>query len=159
RPTARAAADARLGRDVAFAGEMIAENEQLPPQQGQVRKDRPARPLSWMLGAFLIALVPSIFFFAQLARPGGLLNLLEFGREFDSVRIRPVAALHRPRNFDHGHEGQWYAQIAMDPLLRDPRTVEAVEFVEYRSRRIALPLLARALALGDPARTLNILAS
>ena len=138
---------------------MIAENEQASFHPRQKREERPARPAQWILGGFLIALVPSIFFFAQLARPGGLLNLLEFGTQFEAVTIPSVAALHPPRNFDHGHDGQWYAQLAMDPLLRDERTVNAIEYVEYRGRRIGLPVLARALALGDPARTLNILAS
>ena len=123
------------------------------------REDRPATPGRWLVGALLIALVPSLFFFAQLARPGGFLNLLEFGTQFEATTVPSVAAIHPPRNFPHGHDGQWYAQIAMDPFLRDPATVAAVEWVDYRARRITLPLLAHYLGAGRPVLVLNILAS
>jgi hypothetical protein len=123
------------------------------------REDRPATPGRWVVGALLIALIPSIFFFAQLFRPGGLLNLLEFGTEFEATTVPSVAAVKPPRNFPHGHDGQWYAQIAMDPFLRDPRTVTAVEWIDYRARRITMPLLANVLGMGRPTLVLNILAS
>lgn len=123
------------------------------------REDRPSTPVRWILGAVLIALIPSVFFFAQLARPGGLLNLIEFGTQFEDSSVPDVAAVHPPRNFPHGYDGQWYAQIAMDPFLRDPRTRAAVDDPGYRARRIFMPLASRILGGGDPARTLNILAS
>ncbi len=138
---------------------MIARNEQTSFQPGQKREDRPARAAQWILGALLIALVPSIFFFAQLFRPGGLLNLLEFGTEFESTNVPEVASLHPPRNFPHGYDAQWYAQIAMDPFLRDARTVAAVDDAGYRARRIFMPLVSNLLGFGRPALALNVLAS
>jgi hypothetical protein len=118
-----------------------------------------AHARAWFLGALLIAVIPTAFFFAQLARPGGLLNLIEFGTQFEESSVPAVASLKPPRNFPHGYDAQWYAQISMDPFLRDPRTTAAVDDAGYRARRIFMPLVSSVLGFGNPALTLNILAS
>jgi hypothetical protein len=129
------------------------------PQPCLKRPDRPTTPGRWLLGGCVIALIPTIFFFAQFARPGGVLNLIQFGTEFEATNVPTVAALHPPRNFPHGYDAQWYAQIAMDPLLRDPRTVNAVDDAGYRARRVVMPGLASMMGFGHPGLTLAILAS
>jgi hypothetical protein len=56
-----------------------------------------------------------------------------------------------PRLSEHGYDGQYYATLATDPLLRDPATARMLDRPSYRARRVAIPALAHALALGDPA--------
>ena len=134
-------------------------NNLLSVDRGHERNGTQSARRGWWLGGLLIALIPSVFFFSQLARPGGLLNLIEFGTQFEGSSVPAVAGLNPPRNFLHGYDAQWYAQIAMDPFLRDPRTVAAVDDACYRARRISMPLVANVLGMGNPAATLNILAS
>ncbi len=50
-----------------------------------------------------------------------------------------------------GYDGQYYLALALDPALRDPRTLDSLDHPAYRSRRILLPLLGHALGLGRPA--------
>jgi len=49
-----------------------------------------------------------------------------------------------------GYDGQYYLALALDPALRNPQTLEALDHPAYRSRRILLPLLGYALGLGQP---------
>jgi hypothetical protein len=50
-----------------------------------------------------------------------------------------------------GYDGQYYLALALDPALRNPKTLAALDHPAYRSRRILLPLLGHALGLGQPA--------
>ncbi len=50
-----------------------------------------------------------------------------------------------------GYDGQYYLALALDPALRQPQTLAALDHPAYRSRRILLPLLGHALGLGQPA--------
>jgi hypothetical protein len=52
---------------------------------------------------------------------------------------------------DHGgYDGLYYAQIALDPTLRDPGLPRAIDNLSYRARRILPPALAWAGGLGRP---------
>jgi len=55
---------------------------------------------------------------------------------------RPVAILRQ-------YDGAFYYRIACDPLLRDPGTVAALDNPPVRLRRIAYPVAASLLALGN----------
>ncbi|MCX7007762.1 MAG: hypothetical protein NTY53_11035 [Kiritimatiellaeota bacterium] len=50
-----------------------------------------------------------------------------------------------------GYDGQYYLALALDPALRNPKTLDSLDHPAYRSRRILLPLLGHALGLGQPA--------
>jgi hypothetical protein len=50
-----------------------------------------------------------------------------------------------------GYDGQYYLALALDPALRNPKTLNSLDHPAYRSRRILLPLLGHALGLGQPA--------
>src|SRR5208283_3641787 len=54
---------------------------------------------------------------------------------------------------------QHYAQIALDPLLRDPQIKTAIDNPPYRARRILLPWLAWLGGLGRPFWILNVYAA
>ncbi len=47
----------------------------------------------------------------------------------------------------------------MDPFLRDPHTIAAMDDAGYRARRIFMPLVSSVLGFGNPAVTLNVFAS
>ena len=49
-----------------------------------------------------------------------------------------------------GYDGQFYAQLAVDPLLLDPATVEALDSPSYRARRILFSWTAFLFGLGQP---------
>jgi hypothetical protein len=55
-----------------------------------------------------------------------------------------------------GYDGQYYAQIAFDPTLRDPALVPATDNLAYRARRILPPALAWLLAGGNPAAIVHV---
>ena len=46
--------------------------------------------------------------------------------------------------------GQFYVQLALDPLLRDPAIEQALDNFPYRSRRILFSWTAFLLDLGQP---------
>ncbi len=107
--------------------------------------------------------------FAQLLRtyagvyaPGfGITKLIVIGQEFDQRGLAPFRATPKyVGSFDRwGFDGQHYAQLALDPLLRDPQIKIALDSPPYRARRILLPWLAWLGGLGQPAWILNVYAA
>ena len=67
---------------------------------------------------------------------------------------REVAALQQLPHYEYvGHvayDGAFYAQLALDPLLRDPAIDRALDNPPYRARRILFSWTAYALGLGRP---------
>lgn len=59
---------------------------------------------------------------------------------------------------DGGYDGQFYAQLALDPLLRDPAIDRAMDLARYRARRILFSWTAYALGLGRAAWILEAFA-
>ena len=80
----------------------------------------------------------------------GLSALIQFDAMFEA-RSNPILRTipHHVRN-PSGFDGQFYAQVALDPLLLDPATKPALDAPAYRSRRILMPLMAYAGGLGQP---------
>ena len=57
-----------------------------------------------------------------------------------------------------GYDGQFYAQMAIDPSLQDPAFDTALDNPAYRARRIGLPALSFCLGGGKPRRILQVYA-
>lgn len=57
-----------------------------------------------------------------------------------------------------GYDGQYYAQLALDPLMQNGDLDESVDNLPYRARRILLPALAHVIGFGRPTGVLNIFA-
>lgn len=68
-----------------------------------------------------------------------------------AVVEHPAALTGAPSAGPYGYDGQYYAALAFDPLLRRPGTLDLIDTPSYRATRILVPLLAWLLALGIPA--------
>ncbi len=55
----------------------------------------------------------------------------------------------------YGYDGQFYAQMALDPSLQDPAFDHALDTPAYRARRIGLPAVAFCLGAGKRAWVLQ----
>lgn len=58
-----------------------------------------------------------------------------------------------PRHVERGsggYDGQFYAELAVDPLLRDPAVDRALDAAPFRARRILFSWTAYGLGLGRP---------
>jgi hypothetical protein len=95
---------------------------------------------------FLVALV-----LAKFNPQSGFTSLIRFGetwseRRHASLRDLPVATVPD----SSGYDGQFYAQIAIDPLLRTEELSGTLDIPAYRARRILAPATAWLLGLGHP---------
>ena len=100
--------------------------------------------------------------YAQVDSPGfGITKLLQAGREFDDRGLAVYRAT--PKYIEpsgrQGFDGQFYAELGLDPLLRDPQLKIALDNPSYRSRRILMPWLAWLCGLGHPFWILNAYAA
>lgn len=55
-----------------------------------------------------------------------------------------------PRSTSRGYDGQYYAELAIDPFLTQPETAGHLDTPSYRARRIGTPLAAYLAGLGNP---------
>lgn len=76
---------------------------------------------------------------------GDFRGFFRLGSEFH----HPSLMRDIPRDSPWGYDGQFYAALATDPLLRNPETQQALDSPSYRAQRVFLPALAWLLALGD----------
>jgi len=122
-----------------------------------------ARPPVWVFvsvaAAAFLALLST---YVNVYVPGlGITKLIKIGQEFDRRGLATFRATPKYLGPSDrwGFDGQHYAQIALDPLLRDPQIKIAVDNPPYRARRILLPWLAWLGGLGRPAWILNVYAA
>ena len=85
----------------------------------------------------------------------GFTALIAFGNntDFQLPALHSIPHLLNPPWASY--DGQFYAQLALDPLLRDPAIDRALDAPIYRGRRILFSWTAWALGLGRPAWILN----
>ena len=109
-----------------------------------------------------MALVLVAIFLASVARfyhPGtGFTALIAFPRGNPSEAPALQAIPHETVPPWGSYDGQFYAQRALDPLLRDPRVDRAMDLAPYRARRILFSWTAYLLGLGRPAWILQAFA-
>jgi len=110
-----------------------------------------SRHAYWIAGLVFAALV-----LAKFSPVTGFTGLIRFGeswqeRRLSAVRSLPLASVAA----SNGYDGQFYAQIALDPLLRSKELEQAIDVPGYRARRILLPAVAHLIGLGDTWWTLQ----
>lgn len=88
----------------------------------------------------------------------GFTRFIQFqanGRDRDLLpAVRAVPHAETPA----GYDGQFYAQLALDPLLHDPAMDLALDAPQYRARRILFSWTAHVLGFGKPAWILQVYA-
>lgn len=126
------------------------------------RLPSPPRRLFLLAAAAALAVV-AVTYYRVWSPKYGITRLIQIGTELDRRGIPVYRAT--PKYMDPyppdrwGFDGQYYAELSLDPLLRDPGITVALDDPAYRARRILLPWIAHALGFGHPFLTLNLYAA
>jgi hypothetical protein len=105
---------------------------------------------------WIAALLLGILVLAKFDSASGFTSLIRFGENWQDKRLPSLQGLPLATvPLSSGYDGQFYAQIALDPLLRDQDLTRALDFPTYRARRILVPTVAACLGLGNPWWTLQ----
>jgi len=107
----------------------------------------------WMCTAVAVGLAALLL--ASVARlyhpPYGFTEMIGFASP-GTGELPVLQAIPHYRHPPWGsYDGQFYAQLALEPLLRDPAIDAALDLPPYRARRILFSWTAWALGLGQPA--------
>ena len=107
--------------------------------------------------AYLAAVAFFLWDVAQYYIPGqGFTCLIFFGGASHVQRIRELQSVDYYVDKDsNGYDGQYYAQLAVKPLLMSHDLATAMDNLPYRARRILFSGLAYILGLGRPAWVLE----
>ena len=104
----------------------------------------------------LCALYPCLLLAVNFDQQHGFLAVPRFGEQFHGASLDEVKSLDPPRKNSAGYDGQFYAQMALDPSLRNAQLPAAVDDLGYRGQRIGLSALAHVLGGGHVWLTLQI---
>jgi len=120
------------------------------------RRSSPRTALAVHCGAVLVLLISVGRYYDSR---DGFTSLIGFG-EKQAASIVPALdqVPRRVSNGSKGYDGQFYVQMALDPLLRDPATDRAMDNPPLRARRILLGWTAYVLGLGRPAWIVQVFA-
>ena len=88
----------------------------------------------------------------------GFTSLIRFGEEFEQSEVPALRRVPHAVEAGSGYDGQFYAQLALDPLLRTRPTFVALDSAAYRGRRILLPWTSYVLGFGVPRYVVQIYA-
>ena len=99
----------------------------------------------------VMALFPLLFIGMGYQRETGFTGLIYFGSDFQSRQLSNIQNIPKAIHPGSGYDGQFYAQVAQDPLLSDPQLLTALDNPSYRARRIIIPALSYLTGLGQPA--------
>ncbi|MBI2814863.1 MAG: hypothetical protein HYX71_11325 [Opitutae bacterium] len=105
----------------------------------------------WIAALLFAALV-----LAKFDPQTGFTSLIRFGapwqeRRHSALQDLPLATVEE----SGGYDGQFYAQIALDPLLRNAELERVIDAPAYRARRILAPAVAAIAGFGNPWLTLQ----
>jgi hypothetical protein len=109
----------------------------------------------WPYRRFAPHAVAIFLFFIGVSRyyepATGFTSLIAIGTTFEPRFTGEFRSAPHYVHQNSGYDGQFYAQLALDPLLTDRETVSGIDDVAYRSRRMLIPAVAYVLGLGRPA--------
>jgi hypothetical protein len=117
-----------------------------------------AQWMRWVTTAiYLAAVVMFILSIRQFHRRStGFTELIDFGDQFYYAVLPAIREMPRytdPRS--PGYDGQFYAQLAVEPLLRNRDIDKALDNPPYRARRILFSWTAYVFGLGRPEWVVN----
>jgi len=106
----------------------------------------------WWIAASLVVVAGFLAAVSQYYHRGfGFTALIEFP---GSVHFSELPVVQNMPHFHDpaspGYDGQFYSQLSIDPLLRDPEIDHAMDLAPYRARRILCSWIAYAMGLGRP---------
>ena len=106
----------------------------------------------WTTLIFVLFLMLPVFFIAHASyEPGsGFLKTIHFGSKFTSRQLPEVQEIAPPAGSVAGYDGQFHAQIAIDPSLQDPFMRISLDAFFWRAKRIGLSAIAFVVGLGQP---------
>lgn len=88
----------------------------------------------------------------------GFTHLIVFGSEFSPRTVQALKDIPHATDTSSGYDGQFYAQLAFDPLMLRPGTAEAMDATAYRARRLLMPATAFLLGGGYPPLIIQVYA-
>ena len=128
-------------------------NRSIDGLEGPRRRRRICRALAIALVALFLASVARFYH-----RGTGFTSLIglpeNHGNELPALRAVP----HYVHPGAVTYDGQFYVQLALEPLLRDPAIDRAIDVAPYRARRILFSWTAWLLGLGRPGWVLEAFA-
>ncbi len=89
--------------------------------------------------------------FASFYRPGfGFTSVLQFNQRSADTRVDAMRDVPIAVQPGAGYDGQYYVQLAVDPLLTDPSIDRALDSPPFRARRIFFSWTAWLMGFGRP---------
>jgi hypothetical protein len=110
---------------------------------------------------FIYAVIATFFLCGIVAlwQPGaGFTRVIHFGSSLADQCLPAIKTLPIAQTPDAGYDGQFYAQLAVDPRVQSPDVQAAMDNVRYRGQRILLPVISHVVGGGDPWRILQVYA-
>jgi hypothetical protein len=98
----------------------------------------------------LCALVPTVYVIRQYQHRPDLTQMILFGGDKMPRALPEIRQLNPEVDSPDGYDGQFYAQIALDPTLRRPEFGLLLDDPMERGQRIVLPALAYVFGFGRP---------
>jgi hypothetical protein len=116
-------------------------------------------PVVWLACAALVSVLVSGAFARFSIEGWGFTYVLDFGETIGLPRVERAQGLpiYVHEGVD-GYDAQFYAQLALDPMLGDPRLEESIDSLQYRARRFLMGWSSWVIGGGDPWRVLNVFA-
>ncbi len=108
-------------------------------------------------GIYLFAVIIMLVKFSDFKIPHyGYTWLPQFGSYFHSAKSETFKSTTHLITSEWGYDGQFYAQMAVDPFLKDTETLGAFDNFIFRTRRLLFSLIPFAIGGGDPQAALNV---
>ena len=128
------------------------------PSDASVRPARSQQPAIVFL--FVLTALAGLASFGRFYDPKtGFTPLILFGSKFDGRALPSVRAVpHYVYENSAGYDGQFYAQLAVDPFPGSPDVAKAIDTPSVRMRRMLFSWTAFVLGLGRPAWVLQVYA-
>jgi hypothetical protein len=111
------------------------------------------RPLPLVVRVILIliyAFIPTAYVVMQYKHRHDLTQIISFGETFQARELPEIRQMQPAIKVGDGYDGQFYAQMALDPTFRRPDLPGALDNPGFRGQRIFLPAIAHVLGLGRP---------
>jgi hypothetical protein len=111
-----------------------------------------------MLILLTASLIPTGYILKHYDSQTHFTSLIFFGAFYQDRALAEIRTLKPAVDSLYGYDGQFYAQLAVDPLLTDPQLQKAIDSPSYRAQRIFLSALAHVAGFGKPSLIVDVYA-